>query len=367
MKKNLTILLFITLISQSVHGSTFSDTDFPFQHDYMGSSSDSDVEEKNIYDVYDKRKWEQALQDLDSKAFTVECEGIKIPDGDAPFQVAKSTALRVSSYYRSKLRWLIRRMGTDYALDIFAGSYIPTNITDAEKLKFENFKVAFPSSVADLTRVLVSSYITWTICNNEKITLIGLIRNEHKEFLETTMIGRVTLLCPNYFTRRAEPKRLFLDNIPKFIVKFLPKLLNANELLTDSSNEAYTWLLYAYEKACIYFMRDFAKALVEGKEAPAKFRAPFDKLEAQSISLLYQEVKPQFKKGYKPKEDPNTRTDGLHFGRLQLREMMQQGILPTMGDLIYWGCSSSTLEPSSPNPDDPEADKEDSGLDNQGF
>lgn len=366
MKKNLTIWLFITLISQSAHGSTFSDADFPFQHDHIGSSSGSDHEEKTL-NSYNQEKWEQALQDLDSKAFTVECEGIKIPDSDKPFQVAKFTALSVSAYYRGKLRWIIRRMGTDYALDIFAKSYMPANITDVEKLKFENFKVAFPSSVAELTRLLVSSYVTWTLCNDEKVTLTGLIRNKHKEILDITMIGSLPFRDPNLFTGRVYTKSLFFDKVPKFIIKFLPQFHDGDELLTVPSNEAYTWLLYAYEKACIYFMRDFANTLVRCKKNPAEFREPLDNFESQPISQLYKEVKPQFKKGYKPTEDPTTNAGSIFCRRLELREMMQEGRIPTMGDLIDSGWATFFLEPSSPNPDDPEADKEDSDSDIQDF
>lgn len=337
--------LLALLSAMPAYGSTFSENEFPFQHDFCPSSSNSDGDEL-ITKENEETKWKKAeekAKQLDEWIYREECKGIKIEKNETPFNVAKSTVLRVSSYYRSQLRWLVRRMGSDKALTTFIECYTPDYLSAFEEQRFENIKVSFPfSSTEDLVRQITDAYMSRYIggSKNPNMTLTSLLAGD----------------LPNFRLKKSFSKVFSAEELMVFMTQFMPQLKDADKTVDPKSDQAYGWMLFAYEKACIYFMKDYANALREHIKGPYVDRYPFRNLVGEQSAQLYIPLKPLFKKGYKPKNDEIAGYNGSRPSRFEIRE---KRLVPNMGDLYREsGVSHMDLVPDDISPDDQNADDE---------
>lgn len=343
LRKVLFLLAFTTALPAYGTSSTFSEDDFPFQHECMPSSDDSDCDVR-IAKGYDDDKWAEAekrAKRIELEAFRGECEGIKLDEKD-PYAVAKSIVIRVSSFYRAKLRWIVRRKGTDKALTTFIECYHPGKLPEAEQQRFENFKVAGEFTVESLVRETTDAYLSMYLGakENPSMSLTALLAGD----------------LPNFRYNKSLPDVFSKEEMMAFITQFLPSLKGGEKVVSWVSDQAYAWMVFAYEKACIYFMRDFIEALRTSQNV---HREPFKDFIGQPISQLYMEVKPIFKKGYRPKDDKISGFRGREFDRFDVRQ--GKHLMPRMNDLFcgggHWGV---LLEPNEEvsAPDGPGADDE---------
>lgn len=344
MKYRLTYLLCLLTLTSNAIGSDDSDQPgdgYRYRHDYLPTSSESEWEEFLTVSAQKKqlKMTREQVEALDEKAFREECEGIKLPEKAKPFEVAKSVALRVSSFYQGKLRWILRRVGTDFGLDIYVKSYggsLP--VADLEELKGRVPK----RSMSKLARLLVDAYLTGYFCE-DKFQSKSLIHVLDDESLYSNRDAD-----GQYVYWPIRPTAPYTAKLGSFVTALIPQLRGSYNEVDCTDREVFLWQAFAWEKAAILFLRDFIQAL-ENKETVS--RLPFEGLEVPTIIGLYAEVKPDFLFKRKPKDVPGT--------TWVVADPMESDTMPYMNKLMGGGVRHYNLEPADPAPDEPGADEED--------
>lgn len=312
------LCLLVFLISIPTYGSTFSDEEFPFQHDYCPSSSDSEFDEKHYNEVIGKnwaelQREKQENEELREKEiFRGECKGLKKENSEKPFNLSRGILARLGSYYRDKLRWMVRRIGSDRALSTYMECYCSHLMSEQEKQSLENAKISYNfQSTRDLIEKTTNAYVLWYISQNEGGTHI---------FTQLFGYKGPFLYEKTYAT-------VIKMKVKEFLTQFIPQLKD-EDLEADVPR---TWILFAYEKACIYFMKDYTEALRKHLDEPNTTRHPFQDLVIEPSSQLYIELKPEFKKGYKMKDvNPS-----VHYQAPPTRfDLREERLRMSMGDLF---------------------------------